>query len=62
MESLVVKVYARYSKNDHECNFVLHDVPRVSLKELMSFLSSSLRLEVITAVGYFFKGKRKYGK
>ena len=55
-------MYAHSSKIDHECNFVLHNIPWVSvssLKELKCFLSSSLRLDVITAVGYFFRGKMK---
>ena len=60
IESLVVKVYSRSSKK--ECNFVLRDVPQLSvmsLKELKSYLVSNLRLDVITAMGYFFKGKKK---
>ena len=56
---LVVKVCSRSTKTKR--NFVLKKVPLAllgSIKQLKAYLRSHLNLGVITAAGYFYKGRK----
>ena len=55
-----MKVRAQSTKN--ECSFVLQNVPLssiASIKELKAYLRLHLNLGVVTAVRYFYKGRKK---